>query len=204
MTRQIDLMRAIYASGTPCFGSCWGIQVGSVAAGGTVTANPKGRETGFARRIAPTEVGRNHALLASRPAAFDAPAIHLDTIALPAHGTTILASNAYSQVQAAEIKHNGGTFWGVQYHPEFSLKQIVAILDRRVPLMIKEGFRKDEASAKAWLDDMLTLDAEPNRQDLAWAHGLDREVLDAERRVTELRNFMEHRVKPHASARGRA
>ena len=96
------------------------------------------------------------------------------------------------------------SFWGVQYHPEFSLKQIVAILDRRVPLMIKEGFRKDEASAKAWLDDMLTLDAEPNRQDLAWAHGLDREVLDTERRVTELRNFMEHRVKPHASARSRA
>jgi GMP synthase (glutamine-hydrolysing) len=204
VTRQIDLMRAIYASGTPCFGSCWGIQVGSVAAGGTVAANPKGRETGFARKITPTEAGRGHKLLASRPAAFDAPAIHLDTIALPAHGTTILASNAYSQVQAAEIKHNGGTFWGVQYHPEFSLKQIVAILDRRVPLMIKEGFRKDEASAKAWLDDMLTLDAEPDRQDLAWAHGLDREVLDAERRVTELRNFMEHRVKPHASARGRA
>jgi GMP synthase (glutamine-hydrolysing) len=92
----------------------------------------------------------------------------------------------------------------VQYHPEFSLKQIVAILERRVPLMIKEGFRKDEASAKAWLDDLLALDAEPERQDLAWAHGLDREVLDTERRVTELRNFIEHRVKPHASARGRA
>ena len=42
------------------------------------------------------------------------------------------------------------------------------------------------------------------RQDLAWAHGLDREVLDAERRVTELRNFIDRRVKPHASERGRA
>ncbi len=204
VTRQVELMRAIYASGTPCFGSCWGVQVGSVAAGGTVTANPKGRETGFARRITPTEAGRGHRLLASRPAAFDAPAIHLDTVALPAHGTTILASNAYSPVQAAEIKHNGGTFWGVQYHPEFSLKQMAAILGRMVPLLIEEGFRKDEASAKAWLDDLRTLDADPDRQDVAWAHGLDREVLDAGRRVTELRNFMEHRVKPHASARGRA
>ena len=204
VTRQVELMRAIYASGTPCFGSCWGVQVGSVAAGGTVTANPNGRETGFDRRITPTEAGRGHRLLASRPAAFDAPAIHLDTVALPAHGTTILASNAYSQVQAAEIKHNGGTFWGVQYHPEFSLKQMAAILGRMVPLLIEEGFRKDEASAKAWLDDLRTLDADPDRQDVAWAHGLDREVLDAGRRVTELRNFMEHRVKPHASARGRA
>jgi len=205
VTRQIELMRAIYASGTPCFGSCWGIQVGSVAAGGTVTANPKGREVGFARRITPTEAGRNHKLLDSRPAAFDAPAIHLDTIALPAHGTTILASNGYSQVQAAEIRHNGGTFWGVQYHPEFSLKQMASILGRMVPLLIEEGFRKDEAATQAWLDDLRTLDAEPDaRQDLAWAHGLDREVLDAGRRVTELRNFVEHRVKPHASTRGRA
>jgi GMP synthase (glutamine-hydrolysing) len=51
VTRQIELMRAIYASGTPCFGSCWGIQMGAVAAGGTVTRNPRGREVGFARRI---------------------------------------------------------------------------------------------------------------------------------------------------------
>lgn len=204
VTRQIELMQAIYASGTPCFGSCWGIQMGSVAAGGTVTANPNGREVGFARRIAPTEIGRGHPLLAGRPAAFDAPAIHLDTIALPPHGTTILASNSMSQVQAAEIRHNGGTFWGVQYHPEFSLGLVASILGRMVPELIEEGFRKDEASAKGWLEDLRTLDADPARQDLAWAHGLDREVLDAERRVTELRNFLDRRVKPHASERGRA
>ena len=40
--RQIDLMRAVYASGTPCFGSCWGLQVGAVAAGGEVRRNPNG------------------------------------------------------------------------------------------------------------------------------------------------------------------
>ena len=204
VTRQIELMRAIYASGTPCFGSCWGIQIAAVATGGTVALNPNGLEIGFARRIAKTEAGAAHPLLAGRPAAFDAPAIHFDSIVAPPADATILASNAMSPIQAAEFRQDGGTFWGVQYHPEFSLKQIVAILDRRVPLMIKEGFRKDEASAKAWLDDMLTLDAEPDRQDLAWAHGLDREVLDTERCVTELRNFMEHRVKPHASTRGRA
>lgn len=204
VTRQVELMRAIYASDTPCFGSCWGIQIGSVAAGGTVTVNPNGREVGFARRIAPTEAGRGHALLAGRPAAFDAPAIHLDTIALPPHGTTILASNSVSQVQAAEIRHNGGVFWGVQYHPEFSLGLVASILGRMVPQLIEEGFRKDEASTRGWLEELRVLDADPSRQDLAWAHGLDREVLDAGRRVTELRNFLERRVKPHASERGRA
>lgn len=203
VTRQIELMRAIYAGGTPCFGSCWGIQMGAVAAGGTVTSNPKGREVGFARRITPSEAGRNHPLLAGRPAAFDAPAIHLDTVVQPPHGTTILASNAYSQVQAAEIRHEGGVFWGVQYHPEFPLRQVASILGRMVPVLIEEGFRADEAAAETWLADLRALDADRERHDLAWAHGLDAEVLDDARRVTELRNFLDHRVKPLASARGR-
>lgn len=204
VTRQIELMRAIYASGTPSFGSCWGIQMGAVAAGGTVTANPKGREVGFARRITPTEVGRAHPLLAGRPACFDAPAIHLDTVVQPSGDMTVLASNGYSAVQAAEIRHEGGTFWGVQYHPEFPLRQVASILGRMVPILVKEGFRRDETAAESWLADMRELDADPARHDLAWAHGLDAEVLDAEKRVTELRNFLELRVKPHVSLRGRA
>ena len=204
VTRQIELMRAIYASGTPCFGSCWGIQMGTVAAGGTVTRNPNGREVGFARKITLNEAGRAHPLLAGRPVAFDAPAIHLDTVALPPHGTTILASNAYSLVQAAEIRHDGGIFWGVQYHPEFPLRQVASIMERMVPLLIEEGFRANEADAQGWLADLRTLEADPARRDLAWAHALDAEVLDDHRRVTELRNFLTHRVRPRASERGRA
>lgn len=203
VTRQIDLMRAIYASGTPCFGSCWGIQVGAVAAGGTVVANPKGREIGFARRITLTQAGRGHPLLAGRPTAFDAPAIHLDTVAAPPQGATILASNAYSAMHACEIAHDGGAFWGVQYHPEFPLAQVASILRRMTPILIDEGFRKDEAQAARWLDEIETLDADPARRDLAWAHGLDEQVLDARLRVTELRNFLEHRVRMRMSARGR-
>lgn len=203
VTRQIELMRAIYASGTPCFGSCWGIQMGAVAAGGTVTRNPRGREVGFARRITVNEAGRSHKLLAGRPAAFDAPAIHLDTVVLPPGDTTVLASNAYSDVQAAEIRHEGGVFWGVQYHPEFPLRQVASILGRMVPILVEEGFRRDEAAAETWLAELRALDADKCRQDLAWAHGLDAEVLDDARRVTELRNFLDHRVKPQASARGR-
>lgn len=203
VTRQIELMRAIYASGTPCFGSCWGIQVGTVAAGGTVVANPKGREVGFARRITLTEAGRGHGLLTGRPQAFDAPAIHLDTVAVAPEGATVLASNAYSAVHACEIESDGGLFWGVQYHPEFSLGQLSALLKRMTPQLVSEGFRKDEAAAEAWFADLDALDAEPGRGDLAWAHGLDEEVLDASKRVTELRNFVEARVRPGMSARGR-
>src|SRR5690348_864245 len=48
---QIELVRAALGSGTPIFGSCWGLQLLTVAAGGSVRRNPLGREIGVARRI---------------------------------------------------------------------------------------------------------------------------------------------------------
>ena len=44
--RVIEFMRAVFASGTPSFGSCAGLQVASVAAGGTVCPNVHGYESG--------------------------------------------------------------------------------------------------------------------------------------------------------------
>ncbi len=204
VTRQIELMRAIYKSGTPCFGSCWGIQMGTVAAGGTVTANPAGREIGFARRITPTAAGQSHPLLAGRPASFDAPAIHLDAVvALPAD-VTVLAGNGMTAVQAAEIRHDGGVFWGVQYHPEFSLAETASILRRLAVPLVNEGFRRDPADVTRYCDELSALDADPLRTDLAWAHGLDAQVLDPALRLTEIRNFLTFRVQPTMSRRGRA
>jgi GMP synthase (glutamine-hydrolysing) len=78
--RQLDFMRAVFASGTPSFGSCAGLQVATVAAGGTVRENRRGHEAAFARRITPTDAGRGHKLLAGRPAAYDALTIHSDEV----------------------------------------------------------------------------------------------------------------------------
>ncbi|WP_245411004.1 type 1 glutamine amidotransferase [Microvirga flavescens] len=202
--RQIDLMRAVYASRTPSFGSCWGLQVAAVAAGGDVQKNPVGREIGFARRLTPTEAGRSHPLLAGRPASYDAPAIHLDMVTTPPGETTVLSTNAVSQVQAAEITMNGGTFWGVQYHPEFSIGELAVILGRRTRILIDEGFCRDEAEAHSYVAELKALHAEPSRLDLSWRHGLDEEVLLPERRTREIRNFIENRVKPEKSVKGRA
>ncbi len=116
--RQLDFMRAVFASGTPAFGSCAGLQVATAAAGGTVRENRRGHEAAFARRITPTEAGRSHPLLAGRPAAYDAPTIHSDEVEQLPDGAVLLASNGVTAVQAAEIRHAGGVFWGVQYHPE--------------------------------------------------------------------------------------
>ncbi len=204
VTRQIALMQAIYSSGTPCFGSCWGIQMGTVAAGGAVTANPAGREIGFARKIMPTAAGRSHPLLAGRPSVFDAPAIHLDAVAVLPGDATVLAANGMTPVQAAEIRHDGGVFWGVQYHPEFSPGEIASILRRLQPVLIAEGFRREAADVVRYCDELAAIDADSTRTDVAWAHGLDAEVLEPARRLTEIRNFLDHRVRPSMSARLRA
>src|ERR1051325_7470712 len=93
ITPQIELARAVLKAKTPLFGSCWGLQVITVAAGGTVRANPKGREIGVGRRIALTAAGREHAMYAGKVPVFDAVTVHLDEIETLAPGTTVLAAN---------------------------------------------------------------------------------------------------------------
>jgi GMP synthase (glutamine-hydrolysing) len=204
VTRQVELMRSAYASAVPVFGSCWGIQVGAVAAGGDVRRNPLGREIGFARNIAPSEAGRLHPMLAGRPAAYDAPAIHLDIVAVPPGACTVLAANRMAGIQAAEIRAEGGVLWGVQYHPEFSLAELGTILETRRQVLVDEGFCATAEEAGAYAGDLKALDADPARRDLAWRHGIDQEVLDPLRRTAEIRNFVSHMVRPEKSRRGRA
>lgn len=202
--RQIDLMRAIYSAGVPAFGSCWGLQLGTVAAGGDVGPNALGRELGFARDIALTDKGRTHPLLAGRPAAFTAPAIHLDIVVTPPADAIVLAGNALTPVQAAEIRSGQGTFWGVQYHPEFSLKELGSIIHRNPAGLAREGFGRDAADLAAYADDLLLLHDDPSRGDLAWRFGIDAQVLDADLRTVEIANFIAHKVRPEKSRRGRA
>ena len=79
VTRQIDFARAALAAGAG-LGELLGLQLATVALGGSVRRNPRGRELPIARAITVTEVGRAHPLLASRPAVFDALCSHLDEI----------------------------------------------------------------------------------------------------------------------------
>jgi len=202
--RQIDLMRAVYRSQTPAFGSCWGIQIGAAAAGGMVTKNPRGREINIARNIAPNDAGLRHPLLAGRNRAFDAPCFHLDHIAVAPPGLTLLASNAMSEVQAAEIQHEGGVFWGVQYHPEFDLKTMGVLIERYGDGLIAEGFFASRALCDRYAADLHLLHDEPGRLDVAFPMGIGADILDPVTRRTEIANFITRQVRPTQSRRGRA
>jgi len=204
ITGQIALARAVFTARTPFFGSCWGLQVACAATGGDVLPNPLGREIGFARNIAPTPAGVGHPLLAGRPPAYDAPCTHLDIVTLPPEGSLALAANAYSPFQAAEIRYDGGVFWGVQYHPEFSLADVAAIIARRQARLTQEGFFRGEDDCAAYCADLRALHEAPQRRDIAWRLGLGQDVIDTRRRRTELHNFVEALVRPEKSRRGRA
>jgi GMP synthase (glutamine-hydrolysing) len=201
---QIELARAVLKSKTPLFGSCWGLQVVTVAAGGTVRVNPKGRELAIGRRIALTQAGRDHPMYAGKAPVFDAVTVHLDEVETLAPGSTVLATNAQSAVQAAEIRADGGVAWTVQYHPEFSLHDMAVIVRRYGRQLIKEGFFTDDASRDAYMADLQTLDREPVNKSLAWRYGIDETVLNPDIRTAELANWITHHVLPARARRGRA
>ena len=200
--RQIELARAVFAARTPFFGSCWGLQVAAAAAGGRVIKNPRGREVGIARGIWLNEAGLRHPMLAGRAPAYEALCTHLDIVELPA-SSVVLASNDLAPVQAAEIVHDGGRFWGVQYHPEYSFREIAAIIARRAAGLAREGFFADEAAARAHVADLRTLDEAPERSDIAWRLGIGEDVRDPVKRRAELIAFLDGWVRPTKSARGR-
>ncbi|KQM62782.1 glutamine amidotransferase [Sphingomonas sp. Leaf17] len=190
--RQLTFMRAVFRSGTPSFGSCAGLQLAVAAAGGRVRKMPDRMEAGIARRITATAAGRDHPMLANRAPSWDAPAIHGDEVeALPADAT-LLAGNAVTAIQAAEIRHDGGTFWGVQYHPELAPGEIAAALRRQVADLIEAGLARSDADVEQQAARLDALHDAPDSRALLWALGVDRQFAHADSRRIELRNFLDH------------
>jgi GMP synthase (glutamine-hydrolysing) len=192
--RQLDLVKAVFAAGVPTFGSCWGLQVGVTAAGGSVVRNPRGREFGFARRIMLTPAGRDHAMFQGKPEVFEAPTVHVDTVDSLPPGSIPLAHNDMG-LQAAEIKlQNGAVFWGVQYHPEYSLAEIAAMARRYADVLLRDGLVKDQAELDQLSADLVALDRDPEDARLAWRFGIGASVTDPRTRLAELRNWLDHQV----------
>jgi GMP synthase (glutamine-hydrolysing) len=195
--RQVELARAVFAAGVPLFGSCWGLQVAVTAAGGRVHRNPKGREFGFGRRIQLTEAGRAHPLFAGKPAVFEAPTVHLDAIEILPEGASVLATNDMS-LQAAAFSSQRGTFWGVQYHPEYSPLDIAAVAERYGRRLVDDGMFADEAALREFAAELRELERNPLDAALTWKHGLGPGVTDTGVRLLELRNWLDAQVWPRA------
>jgi len=198
--RQVELAREVFASGVPFFGSCWGLQVAVCAAGGRVRRNPRGREFGFARRIELAEPGRRHPMFTGKPTVFEAITVHRDDVEQLPQGAVVLAANDMG-VQAVELQHGRGTFWGVQYHPEYSFDEIAATTLRYGSTLIDERLFADRAELEAFVADLRGLTRDPHDRRLTWKHGLGPAIQEASCRLAELRNWLELQVRPYARAR---
>ncbi len=193
---QIAFARAAFQSGVPCFGSCWGLQVMAVALGGQVRRHVEGLEFGVGRQITLHEAGRAHPMYAGKPAVFDAFSVHQDEVCVLPPGARLLAGNDHSVVQAAEIVDGVRSFWGVQYHPEYDLVQIAALLDREATSLASVGFAATPGDIEQMAADFRMLHRDPARKDVIWRYGLSKDVLDPARHRKELANWLITKVRP--------
>ncbi len=157
IANQLKFADRVLEAGLPVFGSCWGLQLFTVALGGKVRKNPQGREIGIARDIALTEAGAQHPMYAGKERVFPALAVHMDEVEEMPSGAVILASNAVSDVQAMAVETGGVSFWGVQYHPEFDFGVMANVVTRNGPGLIEEGIAEDAEAVAEFITTFETL-----------------------------------------------
>ncbi len=196
VTRQIELCRAIFEAGIPQYGSCWGVQMAAVAAGGEVRKNPNGREWCFARDITLTEAGRSHPLYDGKPSRFDGFIMHLDEVTRLPERATLLATNGHTKVQALEVLHRDGTFWATQYHPEYELHEMAPLLKARKKALAKEGFFRSEFEVEEYAAQLIELAEAPEDDQLRRELEIGPDITDPRIRETELRNWIDLLVVP--------
>ncbi|MEM8744747.1 MAG: type 1 glutamine amidotransferase [Pseudomonadota bacterium] len=196
VTPQVEFARAAFEAKVPSFGSCWAAQIAVVAAGGTCARNPKGREMFLARKIGLTSDGRAHPLYRDKKGIFDAWISHDDEITHLPSGAQILASNDFTHVQAVSVTYKGGDFWGLQYHPEYDLHEMARLIYCRREKLIRLGFFKDMDAADSFVNDLEALHQDPSRADISWRYGIDEDVMSADIRLREVRNWIEQQVLP--------
>ena len=196
VTTQIDFAKAAFEAKVPGFGSCWAAQIAVVAAGGRCDVNPRGREMGIARKIALTPEGRAHPLYTGKKSVFDAFISHDDEVThLPA-SASLLACNGHTHVQAVSVTHKGGVFWGLQYHPEYDLHELARLCYCRKQKLVDRGFFRDLDAAQDFVDRLEALHQAPGRKDIAWLLGIDEDVMNADIRRAEVRNWIDLLVLP--------
>lgn len=194
VTNQISLLKQAAEAGLPCFGSCWGLQIAAMAAGGRVEYHPRGKEVGFARKIMPAGAGEGHPMFRYKGKAFDAPCIHYDEVTRLPEDATLLASNAHSRVQAAIIPLGKSEVWAVQYHPEYDLRQVSDIFTIYADDMIGPDFFANREELDDYCTKLRTLAQNPRDIGVAWQLGIDGDVLDDKRRRGEIIAWIETQV----------
>ena len=212
-TRQLELMKAMFETDRPIWGSCWGLQVAVLAAGGEVQACKNGREWISARKVRLNADGVAHDMFQGKASQFDALVMHTDEVSRLPDNAKLLAGNGHSDVQAIELQLEKTTFWGTQYHPEFTFPAMGRLIISRAPAIIGEGLKADQGALDDTLNrlfrigEAIVTHPELTREDLADnKHSIingDGDMLDlgwtifnTRMKELEILNWIETRLKP--------
>lgn len=190
VVKMIDLAKTAYEVGIPQFGNCWGAQIAVCAAGGEVKKNPKGREIGIARKIHLTADGKQHPMYEGKPFVFDSFSSHYDEITKLPEGTTCLASNDFTDIQAVSVEYKNGVFWATQYHLDYNLHEVARLMVAGEEKLISEGFFKNHHTLVEYVEQLETIAADPSHKDLRWRYGIDDDLLSDNIRQCEFVNWL--------------
>jgi len=196
VSNQIELAKLAYEIGIPSFGSCWGIQMAVVAAGGEVEENPKGREMGIAKKIVLTEAAYDHPMYIGKSRVFDAFISHDDMVTKLPPGAILLSGNDFADVQSVAVTHKKGTFWATQYHPEYNLHEMASLIVAREEKLTNMGFFEGHDDFAVYADRLEQLFNKPDSKSLRWQLAIDDDVLSPAIRQCEFSNWINQLVLP--------
>lgn len=123
------------ASGLPFLGVCYGHQLLADALGGSVGANPAGREIGTVE-VDLAEASRDDLLFGALPSQLVVQATHRQSVLELPPGARRLGANAHD---ANQIFRLGERSWCVQFHPEMSDEIIGHYIRGRADSLRAEG-----------------------------------------------------------------
>ncbi len=198
VTKMVNLCKNGFEMGLEQFGSCWAAQLAVYVAGGEVKPNPKGREMGVARKMFLTEAGKKHPMYQGKTEVFDGFISHDDMITKLPEGTTCLASNDFTEVQAVEVIYENGVFWSTQYHPEYNLYELARLIIAREEKLTREGYFNSHEDMMDFVEDLETIYKDPSHKDLRWKLAIDDDLLSDDIRELEFANWLKNRVISNA------
>ena len=116
-------------------------------------------------------------MMVDRVCNYAAYCVHTAEVSILPPNASILAFNAHSKVQAIEIKHDGGIFWGVQYHPEFDSYDMEKSIQRGRETYLANGLILENETPSISLKRMV----------LGFEYNLVQSI-----RILEIKNFLNH------------